>query len=179
MIIGLTGTFSAGKDTAAEYLERQKGFQHISTGDIIREHARARGLPVDRDTLIRLSNEIRAEKGPGIFGQEALARVTGNAVVSGLRNVKEVEFLKSSGQPFLMIAIDAPAEMRWQRAIARRRLTDDVTLEKFRVQEEIEAHNPYGQQIRDVIALAYVVIQNDGGPKDLYWKIEEALRDRL
>lgn len=179
MIIGLTGTFSSGKDTAAEYLESRKGFQHISTGDIIREHVRARGLPTDRDTLIRVSNEIRAQKGPGIFGEEALLRIHGNAIVSGLRNVKEVEALKASGEPFILLAIDAPSETRWRRAISRKRLTDDVTLEKFIEQEKIEARNPYGQQIHDVIAMADIVIQNDAAPKDLYWRIEEALKGKI
>lgn len=174
-LIGLTGTFSSGKDTVAEYLA-SKGFQHISTGDIIREHVRERGIPIDRDTLHSVSNEIRKARGRGVFAEEALERINGDAVISGLRNVAEVEALKNHpGATFVMLAVDAPIEIRWERAHSRGRIGDEVTLEKFRAQEALEMSNPAGQQMGDVMRLADYTIMNEGTLEDLKQDVEKVL----
>lgn len=48
MIIGITGTFAAGKDTVADYL-KEKGFEHFSLGEELTDIANERGLAVSRD----------------------------------------------------------------------------------------------------------------------------------
>ncbi len=44
MILGITGTFAAGKDTVAEYL-KTKGFSVFSLSDAIRDECAARVIP--------------------------------------------------------------------------------------------------------------------------------------
>ena len=71
MILGISGTNSAGKDSVARIL-KDAGFEQFSLSDAIREEAKARGLPSDRDVLIKLGNELREKLGPGILGERIL-----------------------------------------------------------------------------------------------------------
>ncbi len=178
MIIGLTGTLSSGKDTIAEFLVK-KGFKHISTGDIVREDLQKSGAETNRETLQQRANELRRQYGPDYLAKSALSRARNNAVISGLRTTSEVEALRqASGDGFVLLAVDAPAGLRYSRAKARGRIGDEITLEKFLNQEAREMHgtSPYEQQLGQVMAQANVTIENEGSQEDLYRKIEELLK---
>jgi dephospho-CoA kinase len=58
MIIGLTGTFAAGKDAIADYIAK-KGFEHFSTGEEVAEIAKEKGIKNTRDNLRELANDLR------------------------------------------------------------------------------------------------------------------------
>ena len=49
MIIGLTGSFGAGKGVVVDYL-KTKGFKHYAARDFITEEINRRNLPVNRDS---------------------------------------------------------------------------------------------------------------------------------
>lgn len=178
MIIGITGTFSSGKDTVAKYLE-SKGWTHVATGDIVREEVVRRGLPLGRDNERQVANDMRQKLGPGWTAAEALKRVRANAIVSGLRNIDEIRILKEHARDqFILIAVDAPVRMRWERGRARGRIGDDVNLGKFIAQEKAEkSGDPSQQQLTRVIAMADVTIQNDGTEEELCKKVDGALAE--
>ena len=92
MIVGITGFFSAGKDSAAEYLVA-KGYRHVSLSDIIREEMRARGLEITINNLTRTGNELRSNEGPDVLACRALAILPddADAVVTSIRHGAEVE----------------------------------------------------------------------------------------
>ena len=73
-IIGLSGTFSSGKDTLAKLLSDDYGFVHISTSDIVRELSLARYNSTDRVYLQKISNEYREKMGNDYFAAEAYKR---------------------------------------------------------------------------------------------------------
>ena len=54
MIIGLTGSYGAGKDTVADYL-KAKGFGYHSLSDILRGELVRSGQSITRESLINLS----------------------------------------------------------------------------------------------------------------------------
>lgn len=178
-IIGLAGTFASGKDTGAEYLEHEYGYLHVSTGDIVREEAKNRSSTTHRDNLFDVANDLRTTKGADVLVKQALdlhkASNERGIVISGIRNPKEVEALKNAGGVFIFI--DAPINMRYERAKQRGRLEDNTTLEGFIAQEERELnnHDPAAQNISEVKKLADVVITNDGTLSELKTKIDKAI----
>lgn len=177
MVVGITGTLSAGKDTAARYLE-SKGFRHVSYGDILRREAARRGLKLDRRTLQNLGNQLRASRGFGWLSKEALAIAADKAVFSSIRHPKEVEYLREHlRKNFILLAIDAPLEIRWKRALKRKRISDKTTLDQFRAQELFENRAlPEGQHLKETIALADHQIQNEGTKEALFKKIDSFLK---
>ena len=177
MIIGVTGTFAAGKDTVSEYLQ-QKGFFHFSLSDAIRAEADKRGLPKDRDTLVDLGNELRQTLGNDILARRAVeAAPGGKAVFTSIRNPDEVTFLKT--QPgFVLINVDAPIETRYERIVERKRESDMVDFETFKAQEEKEKTGTGSQQnLSGVAAMADYQVINDGTKEELYKKIDAILNE--
>jgi dephospho-CoA kinase len=170
-LIGLTGTNGAGKGEAAAYF-MSRGYAYLSLSDILREELRARGLEVSRDNLILAGNELRREFGPDVLARRTMARVTGPTVIDSIRNVREIEYLRTAGD-FVLLAVDAPIEIRFARVSARGRDESAATLDEFRRKEDLErAGGESAQQLEACLAAADHVIINDGTLEDLRRKLE-------
>jgi dephospho-CoA kinase len=180
MIIGITGTLGAGKGAAVEYLVGRKGFTHFWARAFFVEEIERRGLPVNRDTMTHVANELRATHGAEHFVKESLAKIDNqqmDAVVESIRTVGEAEYLKKHGA--VLWAIDADREVRYHRVVDRASETDKVTFEEFVAHEERELHNddPTKQNIAKVMAMADHVFHSNGTKEELYVEVEEALKE--
>ncbi len=178
LVIGLTGAPSSGKDTVANHLSKL-GFLHVSTSGIIREEMRKENLPTDRSHVSHFAINSRHERGPGYLAEIAATKITGNSVVSGLRNIKEVDFLKKTfGSDFVLITIDAPLEVRYKWALERKRVGDDISFDQFRAEEDAERNgDEFAHQVDALIAMAEKVIINDGTREDLLKKTETLVHE--
>ena len=179
MIIGITGTLGAGKGTVAKYLVDHKGFKYFSARAFFIEEVERRGLPVNRDTITEVANDLRAKYGTGHFTEQALARLggqTGDAVIESIRTPGEAAYLKSKGT--LLWAVDADINIRYERAVLRGSETDKVSFEKFKADEEREmtSTDPNKQNLAAVRAMADVVFTNNGTQEELFAQVEEALK---
>lgn len=173
-IVGLTGTNGAGKGECAAFL-KSKGYAYHSLSDILREELLTRGLEATRDNLIRIGNELRETFGPDVLARRTGAKVSPPAVVDSIRNVREVERLREL-DGFVLLAVDAPLEIRFGRVAARGRDESAATLEEFRRKEEQEmAGGAAAQQLGACMALADLLITNDGTLDELHRKLEELL----
>lgn len=173
-LVGLTGTNGAGKGEVAAYLGR-KGYAYLSLSDVLREELAARGLPASRDNLIAAGNELRERFGAGVLAERTLAKVLGPTVIDSIRNPAEVERLRRR-PGFLLIAVDAPVEVRFERARARGRDESAATLEEFQAKEALElSGGANGQQLERCMAMADRRIANDGTLEELWRKVEECL----
>ena len=177
MIVGITGTIGAGKGTVVDYLIKEKGFEHISARDIWTKELKKRGLPVDRDHMTKLANELRAEHGPAYFVEQALLSVKKDipTVVESIRTVGETELLKENGG--ILLAIDSDQKVRFERISGRGSALDDVSFEDFMRQEENEMQNedPSKQNIMKVMGLADFKISNAGSVEELENQVEKFL----
>lgn len=170
-LIGLTGTNGAGKGEAAAFF-KSRGYAYTSLSDILREELRERGLEATRDNLIRTGNELRAAFGPDILARRAMDRLTGPTVFDSIRNTREVAYLRTQ-EGFILLALDAPLEVRFGRVAARGRNESAATLEEFRRKEDLErAGGEAAQQLEACLAAADYVIINDGTLEDLRRKLE-------
>lgn len=177
LIIGITGTFSSGKDTVANYLEK-KGFFHLSLADLVREECQKRSRYNSRDDLIEVANELRQKYGPGILAQMALEKIKekSKVVISSIRNPSEVEELRKNTN-FFLLAIDASIKLRYKRAKKRGKIDDNVSFSKFRAQENSERKGKsFQQQLDKVISIANYKIINDGTLENLYQKVDVILQ---
>ncbi len=179
MIVGVTGSYCAGKDTAAQHLEK-RGFTHISLSDILRSELRTRQQEITRDNLIAVGNELRETYGHGALAFMAWETLEPDRkyVVSSIRHPAEVKVLDRRGN-FVMSYIDAPAELRYQRMQERNRAGDNMkTLEEFLASEQREqSSNPAGQQLHKMKDLAKVIIENTGTPEEFTKKLEDFLNE--
>lgn len=175
LLIGLAGPNACGKGEVARYLA-QRGFAPHSLSDVVREEARARGLTTEREDLIRVGQDLRRAEGPGVLAERLLPRLEPRAVVDSVRAPAEVEVLRAGRPDFRLIAIDAPVEERWRRAIARGRAGDAPDLESFKAHEALENQDDAAsQQILKAMEFADERIVNDGTIDALHRKIEALL----
>jgi dephospho-CoA kinase len=177
LTVGLTGPNASGKGEVARHLA-SLGFRVVSLSDVVREEATRRGLDHMRDTLIRTGNELRALGGPGALARAILSRLEGRAVVDSIRNPGEVEVLRR-GPRFVLIGVDAPQRLRFERSMLRGRAGDGATLAEFAAKEAREnSATEAGQQLLATLALADIVIQNDGTIAELRAHVDAALGSR-
>lgn len=178
LVVGLTGPNAAGKGEAARFLV-SRGLAYHSLSDILREEVAARGLPPTRENLIEMGNALRRTGGPGVLAERTLGRLTGRDVVDSIRNPAEVTTLRRESA-FLLLAVDAPIELRYERARSRSRPGDGDTFEEFSAREERErGSDPAAQQIHLTIGMADLRVSNAGTVPQLERSIAEILGHRL
>ena len=174
MIIGLTGRIAAGKEVISRFFIK-KGFEHQFISKELREELKKRGVETSRANLQDLGDELRAKEGIGFLAKRMIGKLgKGNFIIDGIRNPGEVkEFRKE--KDFVLIVIDAPQKIRYNRSIDRAKTSDAKTWEEFLEMdkrdfgEEIES----GQQVGKCMEMGDFKIYNDSDLDTLNNKINE------
>lgn len=161
-LIGLAGTFASGKDTLAKRLVETFGYEHASTGDMVRKIALERYGSVERPVLARTAAEERHVRGAGALVQEALVRHGRPLIVSGLRSLGEAKEIRQAGG--ILLFIDAPLEVRYERMRSRQRDQEvQQSLEDFTTGEQKEWYGGDRDDdfnLRGIRDMADVVLDN-------------------
>ena len=178
MIVGLTGTNGAGKGTVAEIL-KNRGFVYHSCSDILRLELKNKGIEENIDNLIKIGNELREKFGAGVLGEKLLEVIHTNreelSIADSIRNPAEIEALKKDDE-FILIAVDAPIKMRYERVQKRKRAGDEVSFEKFKEQEMQQLKgSEKQQQLIKCMEMSDFTIINEGNLDELQDKVEETL----
>jgi len=177
IIIGITGHIGAGKGTVVEYLTEIKGFKHFSARTFITKEIKRRGLPVDRDSMTLVSNDLRQTYSPSYIIEslykEAKERGV-DCIIESIRTPGEVDALRSIGH-FFLLAVTADLPVRYQRVVLRAGVTDNISFETFVMQDEREAAStdPHKGNINECIRRADYVLNNNGSVQTLHKEIED------
>jgi dephospho-CoA kinase len=178
IIIGITGTLGAGKGTVVDYLTT-KGFIHYSARDFISREIEQRGLPIDRDSMTAVANDMRSTHSPSYIAEMLYdeAAATGkNAVIESLRTEGEISSLRQKGN-FYLLAVDADPKLRYERIALRASETDRISFEKFLADEEREMHSNDSnkQNLARCIELADERLMNNGTKDNLRIQVDGML----
>jgi dephospho-CoA kinase len=180
-IIGITGTMGAGKGTVVDYLVGRHGFVHFSARAFIVEEIERRGLPVSRDSMVDVANDLRKAHGANyiiqtLYTQAKLSKR--DAVIESVRNPSELSALRHDSR-FFLIALDADPNVRYERIVQRGSVTDHISYEKFIADEMREMHSddPTHQNISAVMEKADYLFKGTETPEEVYRLTDEALKD--
>jgi dCMP deaminase len=181
MKIGVAGLNAAGKGEVVRLLER-RSFYPVSLSDVIRQELAKDGLEPTRENMIERGRALRDRFGQSVLA-ERVQRGLGNDrnhVIDSIRHPAEVEALRAGGD-FLLLWVDASAQVRFERSRARGRGGDGATFEAFQALEarELASADKAAQQLLAVRELADLEVSNDGDLAQLAARVEEVLRDRL
>ncbi len=186
-MLGFTGTFASGKDTAISLMAARFGKKaiQVSTSDLAREEVRKKGLPLTRENIRVVANETRLKHGAGFFGKKAADMIKLNLpnfdvfLVSGTRSIGEIQALRQAfGKNFYLIAVDAPIKMRYKRVKKRAREGEHVlSFEEFKASQDKELRGEaHSQNIAAVMKIADFTVQNNGSLEELEKKVVEILK---
>ena len=95
-------------------------------------------------------------------------------IVSGMRQMAQIEFLENKTD-FFLIAVDAPAEIRYARVTARGTVVEKATLDEFIAQELGENSGDSIMRLFDCMKKAQITLVNDGDIPTLHKKCDEIL----
>lgn len=187
-LVGVSGTLGAGKDTVGDFLANAYHFLHISTGDVLRAEATARGLDAsDRATLINLAVEL--QQAYGSYGalvlraisqwQQRSTQFPGGVVISGIRIVEEAQQIRARGGTQLYI--DADPHIRYVRVRGRQRdhREAQLTLDEFIAHEKTELEgtgNPARPHLLGIKAVADAIVVNEMTREELERTVEKILQ---
>jgi dephospho-CoA kinase len=151
------------------------GYSVHSLSDVVREAAARQGIEGTRDNLISIGVRLREEGGPGALARVVLPRLTSCSVVDSIRNPGEVEVLRTL-LSFLLLGVDAPQRLRFERSLKRGRVGDGATLAEFDAKERREnSTTEAGQQLLATFELADIEVNNNGTLEALHSKVRDAL----
>ena len=181
-IIGLTWTLGSGKWTVVDYLMQKYHFEHLSATVFITQEIIKRNLPVDRDNMRIVADDLRKTYGPGYIIEQLYVQAVQsgkNSVIESVRAVGELEFLKKHPHVSLW-AVDASPRIRYQRIAQRKWIKDNVTFEYFLKQEANESNNtnPNEMNLPACIAMSDYHLSNNGTKEEL-WKQADAIMWQL
>ena len=179
MVIGITGTIGAGKGTIVDYLVSEKSFEHFSVRDFLIEEIERRGLPVNRDSMVIVANDLRATFSPSYIIDQLFERAVKsgkNAVIESIRAVGEIDSLRKSKE-FVLFAVDADIRKRYERIRQRQSSTDNIDFDTFVENEkrEMTTTDPTKQNLSECIKKADYVFTNDKDIIDLQNDVERVI----
>jgi len=176
-VIAFVGLPLSGKSTAAKVAE-EMGIPVVCMGDVVREEAKRRGLPQTDENLGKIAEELRRKEGMDAIAKRCIPIIRergkdlGVVVVDGIRGIAEVErFKKEFGDDFILINIEAPLEVRFQRALKRKRSDDVRSLEDLKKRDEREL----GWNMGEAMKMANFTIENTGGLEEFKEKVRGIL----
>ncbi|WP_051476576.1 dephospho-CoA kinase [Arthrobacter sp. Br18] len=191
--VGLTGGIAAGKSLAARELEKLGAV--VVDADAIAREVVEPGRPALREIMAAFGPQVllptgaldRAALGRRVFG-DAAAREQLNSIVHprvreraaglvaeaspGSIIVEDIPLLVETGQAprfHLVLVVDAPEELRVQRMVSQRGMTDHAARERIAAQASTPERNRQ----------ADVVVDNTGTPDAAREMIRELWRSRL
>ncbi len=179
LIIGITGTLGAGKGTIVDYLVKEKGFLHFSVRAFISEEIVRRGMPVNRDSMVLVANDLRRNNSPSYITdclyEQALAAGK-NSVIESIRTPGEIYSLRKKGR-FILLSVDADPQIRYERIRQRQSETDQINFKTFLENEkrEMTSADPNAQNLSKCIELADYRLWNNGTIEQLNRDVEVIL----
>lgn len=167
----ISGSLGAGKTTAAAYISKKYGYQHLSfVEEIWKPILRERRLEINRSNLQQLGIELMNTKGPMKIVETLLDKAIPNnwILIDDVRRKDVVEIIKSLSLSVFLVYIDVDFNIRFPRLVER----DNIKSEEEQLKAEtVETETT----IPELKQIANHIIINSGDLNTFYNSLDEAI----
>ena len=130
--------------------------------------------------MVVVANKLRADHSPSYIIDQLYqqALLTGkNCIIESIRTPGEVQSLREKGN-FLLFAVDADPQLRYERIVMRNSETDRISYETFVENEkrEMQSNDTNKQNIGKCIEQADQIFMNNSSVEMLFGQVEESLK---
>ena len=179
-LILVTGMPGSGKTSISNFA-KEKGFDTISMGDIIRYIAIQEGLEPSKRNLGLIAERVRMENGEAAVALRCIEKMSNKesdiVVVDGIRSLEEVEAFREAYGDAVLLAVHASPFTRFTRLRDRGRKDDPVEWDPFMERDKREL----GFGLGSAISMADCMIINEGSLPSLkraFTEFVECLKKR-
>lgn len=176
--IGIIGPIRAGKDFAGQYISRKLSLPLLEVSSSLKEICKERNIEPTRENLIQLGSELAKQQGDGVLAKYLVEKAPEAFIITGMRQLGQIEYLRKHTD-FLLVAVDASAVIRFNRAQKDRKLGEANSLEEFIDRELKENQPPNKQRLFECMKLADITIVNEGSIEEFYSKLDELMKTKL
>jgi dephospho-CoA kinase len=177
IIIGLVGETGSGKDSVADYLEKEYGAKLMRFADPIKDTLSIYFDKLSKEDQSWLYLVFKARFGDDILSRAMAKRVNdsngGLLVINGIRMPSDYEFVKQyPGAQVLYITVDQ--KIRWERVANRGEKSDDkISFEKFQELDRQETE----KYIPEIGAKADKIIRNEKDLSHLLSEVDDYMNE--
>lgn len=178
LVLAILGMPAAGKGTTANFIKeklKDKNVKIIRYSDSLAEALRIFLPEIGRKDFQWFANSIRDRFGDNILARAVEKKVKKGdfdvAILDGARVRGDEEIARQNG--WKLVYVDAPVEVRWERAQKRLEKSDDsVTLEKFKELDKGRTE----VEIQEIGSRANFRLDNNGTLKQLENQVDDFLK---
>ena len=172
-VIGVIGPIGSGKDTVGAYIAEVLNIPRYQISAPLKTLCVERGLQLTRENLVALGTQLAAERGEAFLAEYIVTHAESEKVViTGMRQLAQIAFLKSAVDRFTLIAVDAEPSLRYARSVAAGVVGEAKTLEEFIASERAENSAPNVQRLFECMKLADHHVTNNGSLEELHVSID-------
>ena len=178
VVVGIAGMPGAGKGIFRRTMVSM-GYPVVNMGDEVRAEVKRRKLQPTANNLGKTMLNLRELEGQAAIAKRCIPKVEHHTqrlvVIDGIRSLVEVDEFKKKFTHFILVAIHASPETRYQRLFRRRRSDDPPDWKTFMERDLREL----GIGMGSVISVADYMIVNEGSIEQLKQKIMRLMREVL
>lgn len=175
LVFVLCGPTCTGKTTLAEYLSQTHGFEHIEASDFMhlayyQRHGTGSGFKLIDFAKQALKDLPEIVASQIIEHKDKYSSIFTPLVISGFRNLKEIEWLRKNylHSSIIPVYIDTEFEIRFNRCEIRKRDDHSYGIDKFKKVDEKQ----YGMGLKELESELPIVFNNNEGLTDLFLNFE-------
>lgn len=177
-IIGFVGMIASGKGVAARYIVEKYGASYYRFSTMLRNALDRFYLENSRENMQLISTILRKNFDEDVMSKTMAADIAKDAnpliVIDGVRRLADIVWLEKNPD-FFLVSIEADAETRYRRVVARAENPGDAkkTFERFLADEKEEAD----AEIPSVMEKARTKIDNNGTAEDLKKQLDKIVQN--
>ncbi|MBS7616946.1 flagellar hook-basal body complex protein FliE [Candidatus Bathyarchaeota archaeon] len=160
LVVGVVGMPGAGKSVVVN-AAKAMGYGIVVMGDEVREEAKRKGLEPTPENVGLVMLDLRRLEGEAAIAKRCIPKIwekpENKVIVDGVRSLAEVEEFKKSFPKFVMVAVHASPEARFNRLFYRRRSDDPKDWQIFHERDLRELSVGLG----NAIAMAEYMLVNE------------------